>query len=311
MSVQVETKSLSASAELTGGPAGAAGWLVSASDELPRSSSAAADELACAYAGALRTSRHNSASGSRVPRDLAPAAILASALAADSRDDLLCRIVEIVGGDHVETRSAENGLAFLDVGAFEADHQRHLEADLLDRGDHAFGDHVAAHDAAEDVDQDAFDVGIGGDDLEGRGDLLLARAAADIEEVRRLFAIELDDVHGGHRKPGAVDHAPDIAVECDVSEVVFVRLDLLGVFLGDIAQFAEVRMPEQGVVVEAHLGVEQAQVPVLHDDQRVDLEQAHVGLAERLVERREHRPGIIPGGTVELECGDQLVDVLG
>jgi succinyl-CoA synthetase beta subunit len=33
-------------------------------------------------------------------------------------------------------------------------------------------------------------------DLEGRGDLLLRGAAADVEEVRRLLAVELDDVEG-------------------------------------------------------------------------------------------------------------------
>jgi hypothetical protein len=60
-----------------------------------------------------------------------------------------------------------------------------VQADLARRGDHALGDHVAAHDAAEDVDQDAFDVGIGQDDLERRGDPLLGGAAADIEEIGR------------------------------------------------------------------------------------------------------------------------------
>ena len=49
-------------------------------------------------------------------------------------------------------------LAELHVGALQPHHQRHVEADLARRGDHALGDHVAAHDAAEDVDQDAFDV---------------------------------------------------------------------------------------------------------------------------------------------------------
>ena len=56
--------------------------------------------------------------------------------------------------------SRQDLLAELDIGAFEPHHQRHVQADLARRGDHALGDHVAAHDAAEDVDQDAFDVGI-------------------------------------------------------------------------------------------------------------------------------------------------------
>ena len=67
----------------------------------------------------------------------------------------------------------DDRLAELDVGAFEAHDQRHFEADFLDRGDHAFGDHVAFHDAAEDIDQNAFDLRVGGDDLEGGRDLFL------------------------------------------------------------------------------------------------------------------------------------------
>ena len=49
-------------------------------------------------------------------------------------------------------------LAELHVGALEPHHQRHLQADVLDGRDHALGDDVAAHDAAEDVDQDALHV---------------------------------------------------------------------------------------------------------------------------------------------------------
>src|SRR6476619_2869233 len=83
----------------------------------------------------------------------------------DGFHDLLCGIVEIVGGHPVETAVADDLLALLDVGAFEAHYQRHLQADLLHRGDHAFGDDVALHDAAEDVDQNALHLRIGGDDL--------------------------------------------------------------------------------------------------------------------------------------------------
>ena len=64
--------------------------------------------------------------------------------------------------------SREDLLAELDIGAFEPHDQRHVQADLARRGDDALGDHVAAHDAAEDVDEDAFDVRVGEDELERR-----------------------------------------------------------------------------------------------------------------------------------------------
>src|SRR6476646_8103474 len=96
--------------------------------------------------------------------------------------DFLRGIVEIVGRQHVEAAFADDLLAGIDIGPLQPHYQRHLEADFLHRGDHALGDDVAFHDAAEDVDQDALHVGIGGDDLECRGNLGLVGAAADIEE---------------------------------------------------------------------------------------------------------------------------------
>ncbi len=86
---------------------------------------------------------------------------------------------------------ARMSLPCCDVGAFEAHDQRDRQVHFLGRGDDAFGDDVAAHDAAEDVDQDALHRRIAEDDLERRGDLLLASAAADVEEVGRNAPLSL------------------------------------------------------------------------------------------------------------------------
>lgn len=43
-----------------------------------------------------------------------------------------------------------------------------------------------------------------GEDLECLLDLLLVCAAADVEEVRGLTAVQLDDVHRRHRQTGTV-----------------------------------------------------------------------------------------------------------
>ena len=129
-----------------------------------------------------------------------------------------------------------------------------------------------------------FTLGSDGDDLERRRHLLLAGAAADVEEVRRRRAVELDDVHGRHREAGAVDHAADGAVERHVVEVVFRRLDLLLVLLGQVPERDNVRMAIKRVVVESDLGIEADELIVLGDDQRIDLQQAHVLGDERRVE---------------------------
>src|SRR5215470_5564820 len=47
--------------------------------------------------------------------------------------DLLRGVVEIVRRQHVQSRFTDDLLALFDIGAFEAHHQRHLEADLLHR----------------------------------------------------------------------------------------------------------------------------------------------------------------------------------
>src|SRR3546814_17059842 len=100
-------------------------------------------------------------------------------------------------------------LALLDVRALQANDERHRQIHFLRRGDDAVGDDVAFHDAAEDVDEDALYRGVLEDDLERRGHLFLARAAADVEEVRREFAVALDDIHRPHRQTGTIEHSND------------------------------------------------------------------------------------------------------
>ena len=96
--------------------------------------------------------------------------------------------------------------------------------------------------------------------LERRLHLLGVGAAADVEEVGRLAAGGLDDVHRRHREAGAVHHAADVAVERDVAEVVLRRLGLARVLLVRVAQLAQVGVAEERVVVEVDLGVERDQV---------------------------------------------------
>src|SRR5690606_39825309 len=89
---------------------------------------------------------------------------------------------------------------------------------------------------AEDVDEDPPDVGVTSDDLEGRRDVLLGGAAADVEEVRRLAADLLDRVHRRHGQTGAVDEAADVAVELDERQAVLPGLDLGRDLLAEVAQ---------------------------------------------------------------------------
>ena len=114
----------------------------------------------------------------------------------------------------------------LDVRPFESDDEGDFEADGFGGVDDALGDDVAAHDAAEDVDEDAFDGGVGEDDFEGFGDGFFGGGASDVEEVGGVSAVVLDGVHGGHGEAGAVDEAPDRAVHADIRQVVLLGCNL-------------------------------------------------------------------------------------
>ena len=137
------------------------------------------------------------------------------------------RIIEIVGGNHIQLGFGDDFLAELNIRALEPNDKRHLQSDLFHRRDHPLGDDVAAHDAAENIDQNSLHFLVGGDDFECRRHLFLGCAAADIEKVGGFLAIELDDVHRCHGETGAVHHAADRAVERDVGKIVFGGLDLL------------------------------------------------------------------------------------
>ena len=84
-----------------------------------------------------------------------------------------------------------------------------------------------------------------------RGHLVRPRAAADVQEVRRLAAGALDQVHRGHRQAGAVDHAADGAVEPDEAEALPAGLDVDRVLLVEVAHGLEVRVAGERRVVDA------------------------------------------------------------
>ena len=122
--------------------------------------------------------------------------------------------------------------------------------------------------------------------------MILGGAATDIEEIGRRHAVELDNVHGRHGEAGAIDHAADRAVERDVIEIEFRRLDLLLVLFVQIAQRGDVGVAIERVVVEADLGIEADQLAGFGDDQWIDLEQTHVLGEKRRIKLRQHASGL-------------------
>src|SRR5881296_1845670 len=87
-------------------------------------------------------------------------------LAPREGDRLLRAIAHVVGSRQREPRFGEHLLAQLHVGPLHPHHDRQPQAQLLDRGDHAGGEAVAAQDPAEDIDEHHLHARIRGEDAE-------------------------------------------------------------------------------------------------------------------------------------------------
>ena len=71
----------------------------------------------------------------------------------------------------------------LDIRALEANDDGFAQLDVVGGVDDSHGDHVAAHDAPEDVDEDGLDLLVRVEQLKGLLHLRLRGAATHIEEV--------------------------------------------------------------------------------------------------------------------------------
>src|SRR5690606_7656118 len=127
--------------------------------------------------------------------------------------NLFSSVGQAGGGDDVQAAFGQLLRAELRVVAFQTNHDRYLHAHCFNRTDHTFGNQIAAYDTAEDIDQHRLHVLVGENDLEGFNHALLGSATTNVEEVRRLVTVQLDDVHGAHGQTGAVHHAADVAIE--------------------------------------------------------------------------------------------------
>src|SRR6185312_8184212 len=127
-------------------------------------------------------------------------------------------------------------------------------------------------------------------------------AAAHVQEVGWLRSVKLDDVHGCHGQAGAIDHAANLAIQLDVGKIVSGGFDLHRIFFIQVAQFDNVRVPEQGVVVKVQLGIQADDVAVLRDNQRIDLQQAHVLGQKGVVEPPDNLADLLGLSALQAQC---------
>ena len=66
-------------------------------------------------------------------------------------------------------------------------------------------------------------------DFESSFDLGGSGATADVEEIRWLSTLELNDVHSGHGETGSVDHTTDVTIEGNIIQAYSRRFRLVGI----------------------------------------------------------------------------------
>ena len=164
--------------------------------------------------------------------------------------------------DDVDVDSAENLAALLDLGPFQPHDERHVEADLfVRRGADASAMVVQRMMPPKMLTSTAFTFLSASRMRNASVTCSVVGAAADVEEVGRLAAVQLDEVHRAHRQAGAVHQAADVAVEVARSSAPPRRRGLRRDPLREVSRSLEdVLVTEEGVVVEVDLRVQRHQL---------------------------------------------------
>ena len=109
----------------------------------------------------------------------------------------------------------------LTVHALEAGDDGNRPSGGTARRRERLGDDVAPGDpSSDDVDEHHLDPRVLEDEPAGSHDPIAPGGRRNVEKVRGRSAVELEDVHRGHRETGAVHHAADVTIERDVVEPV-------------------------------------------------------------------------------------------
>src|SRR5690242_7959311 len=90
---------------------------------------------------------------------------------------------------------------------------------------------VASHDATEYIAQYGLQPWIAQHQLECFRDFFSGCASPHVEKIGRVSSVEFDDIHGSHRKTGAIYQATYIAIERNVGKTISGRLDFRRILL--------------------------------------------------------------------------------
>src|SRR5262249_51522739 len=101
-------------------------------------------------------------------------------------------------------------------------------------------------------------------------DSLLGCSTPYIQEIGGLAARELYYIHRSHGQSGAVYHTADVSVELDVVQIVLRCLNFERLFFIEVPEVGIGFMPEQGIVIEVHFGIQRIELAILSQEEWVD-----------------------------------------
>lgn len=111
-------------------------------------------------------------------------------------------------------------MSFLHVCTLKTTDDWSSKVHLLDDIDQTLRNGVTSNYAAEDVDENCRNFWIAGDEIEGRSNSFGSRTSANVQEIRRGAAVELDDVHCGHCEASTIHKTANIAIQFDEIETM-------------------------------------------------------------------------------------------
>ena len=147
-------------------------------------------------------------------------------------------------------------------------------------------------------------------DFEGSFDLCGRGATADVEEIRWLSTLELNDVHSGHGKAGSIDHATNVAIEGDVIQADCRRFGLINISVCAsitlLVLLNDALLSEKCVLVDIDLCINTVDIQVRCHGPRVDFDLSRIHFDEHVVQFLELLDALSASFTGKIEVVNDL-----
>ena len=118
---------------------------------------------------------------------------------------LLRRRLKILDRENLQPTLIDQLRRQFHIGPLQPRHNRCPQVHTLYHANQSLRNSITSDNSAEDVHEDGCDFGIAGDEVESLLDCLGRGASTNVEEVGWGAPVQLDDVHCGHCKAGAID----------------------------------------------------------------------------------------------------------